>query len=125
MNLYVIVDNNTIIDKYYKGEPALSFYIEDNDCKILFDTGYSDIFLENARKMGINLCDIDCIVLSHGHNDHTCGLQYLMNFEFKISYIFAQRDTLGLGELSLFSGTLFSFQGFQPAQVAGGLTVCR
>jgi 7,8-dihydropterin-6-yl-methyl-4-(beta-D-ribofuranosyl)aminobenzene 5'-phosphate synthase len=82
MNLYVIVDNNTIIDKYYKGEPALSFYIEDNDCKILFDTGYSDIFLENARKMGINLCDIDCIVLSHGHNDHTCGLQYLMNFEF-------------------------------------------
>ena len=50
MKLYVLVDNNTIIDSYYKGEPALSFYIEDDDCKILFDTGYSDIFLKNGYK---------------------------------------------------------------------------
>lgn len=82
MKLYVLVDNNTIIDSYFKGEPALSFYIEVDGCKILFDTGYSDLFLENAKKMGINLRDIDYIVLSHGHNDHTCGLQYLMNFDF-------------------------------------------
>lgn len=82
MKLYVLVDNNTIIDSYYKGEPALSFYIEDNGCKILFDTGYSDLFLENSQKMDINLRDIDYIVLSHGHNDHTNGLKYLLDLEF-------------------------------------------
>lgn len=82
MKLYVLVDNNTIIDSYFKGEPALSFYIEVDGCKILFDTGYSDLFLENAQKMGINLKDLDYIVLSHGHNDHTCGLECLMNFDF-------------------------------------------
>ncbi len=82
MKLYVLVDNNTIIDSYFKGEPALSFYIEDNGVKILFDTGYSDLFLENARKMALNFQDLDYVVLSHGHNDHTNGLKYLLDLEF-------------------------------------------
>ena len=43
MKLKVLVDNNTYIDQYFCGEPALSFYIEDGERKILFDTGYSDI----------------------------------------------------------------------------------
>ena len=41
--------------------------------KILLDTGYSDAFLTNATKMGIGLHDLDYIVLSHGHLDHTGG----------------------------------------------------
>ena len=82
MKLYVLVDNNTTIDRYYKGEPALSFYIETQNCKVLFDTGYSDLFLENAQKMNLPIQDIDYIVLSHGHNDHTLGLNHLLNFKF-------------------------------------------
>ena len=77
MRLTVLVDNNTIIDKYYKGEPALSFLLELQGKKILFDTGYSDLFEENAMKMGIKLANIDYLVLSHGHNDHVGGLEYL------------------------------------------------
>ena len=57
MRLTVLVDNMTFIDMYYLGEPALSFYIEDEDEKILFDTGYSDAFLKNAKKLGIELAD--------------------------------------------------------------------
>jgi 7,8-dihydropterin-6-yl-methyl-4-(beta-D-ribofuranosyl)aminobenzene 5'-phosphate synthase len=38
MKLTVLVDNNTFIDEYLLGEPALSFYLEDGDQKILFDT---------------------------------------------------------------------------------------
>lgn len=79
MKLTVLVDNNTYIDKYYHGEPALSFYIEDGDYRILFDTGYSDIFMRNAAAMHINLSDITHIVFSHGHNDHTRGIKYLKN----------------------------------------------
>ena len=77
MKITVLVDNNTFIDNYYFGEPGLSFLIEDDGKKILFDTGYSDIYLKNAKKMNIDLNNIDYLVLSHGHNDHTGGLQYI------------------------------------------------
>jgi len=42
---------------------------------ILFDTGSSpDAVLENAKRMGIDLSEVECIVLSHGHYDHFGGL---------------------------------------------------
>lgn len=77
MKLTVLVDNNTYIDQYYLAEPAVSYYLEDEKLRILFDTGYSDVFLKNARAMNINLADLTHLVLSHGHNDHTGGLKYL------------------------------------------------
>jgi len=55
MKLTILVDNNTFIDQYYHGEPAASFYIETEDKKILFDTGYSDILISNAEKMSVDL----------------------------------------------------------------------
>jgi len=78
MKLTVLVDNNTLIDQYYFGEPGLSFFIEDEDKKILFDMGYSDLFMKNACEMGISLSDISYVVLSHGHLDHSWGLSHLM-----------------------------------------------
>lgn len=74
MKLKVLLDNNTFIDRYFLGEPGVSYYIQDEEIKILFDTGYSDAFIKNAKKMNINLMDIDYIVISHGHNDHTWGI---------------------------------------------------
>ena len=79
MKLTVLADNNTIIDRYYLGEPALCFWIEEGKEKILFDTGYSDVFFINAQKLGIDLSGITSIVISHGHNDHTGGLKYLLS----------------------------------------------
>ena len=81
MKLTVLCDNNTYIDKYYLGEPALSFFIEDGDKKILFDTGYSDVFYKNAQKMGIDVKKADAIVLSHGHNDHSLGIEHILPLE--------------------------------------------
>ena len=80
MKLTVLVDNNVLQSKNFLGEHGLSLYIEENNKKILFDTGYSDAFLKNAAKMGINLLDLDYIVLSHGHYDHTWGLNYYLAF---------------------------------------------
>ncbi len=78
MKLTVLVENHTIIDAYYLAEPAFCLYIEDGKQKILFDVGYSDVFIKNAVKMGIQLAEITDIVISHGHNDHTGGLPYFL-----------------------------------------------
>ena len=75
----ILTDNNTITDKYLLGEPALSILIEAEGKNILFDTGYSDVFLKNAQKLKKDLKNIDYIVLSHGHNDHTGGLKYIFD----------------------------------------------
>lgn len=77
MKLRVLADNYTYIDQYYYGEPAVSYYLEIDHCRILFDTGYSDVFIKNAELMGIDLSSLTHIILSHGHNDHTRGLMYL------------------------------------------------
>lgn len=71
------MDNNTYIDQYYLGEPAVSYLIEIDDRKVLFDTAYSETFLKNAAAMNIDLHEITDIVLSHGHNDHSRGLIFL------------------------------------------------
>jgi 7,8-dihydropterin-6-yl-methyl-4-(beta-D-ribofuranosyl)aminobenzene 5'-phosphate synthase len=75
MKLSVIVDNNTIIDSYYWGEPGVSYLIEDAGTTFLFDMGYSDLVIRNLNIMGINRDAIHTIVLSHGHDDHTKGLK--------------------------------------------------
>ena len=42
---------------------------------VLFDTGVSpEGVVENAELMGVNLSEVECIVLSHGHYDHFGGL---------------------------------------------------
>ena len=78
MKLTVLLDNNTLIDRYFLGEPGVSYLIEERGKRILFDTGYSDAFICNAQKMKIDLLDLDHIVLSHAHLDHTWGLDPLI-----------------------------------------------
>ncbi|NLU08839.1 MAG: MBL fold metallo-hydrolase, partial [Clostridiales bacterium] len=83
MKLKVLVDNNTYIDQYYYGEPAVSYYIEDEDTILLFDVGYSDIFLRNSASLGVDLKKVSAIIISHGHNDHTGGLKYYFEQQYK------------------------------------------
>ena len=74
MKLTVLMDNNTLIDRYLIGEPAASYYIECDGKKILFDAGYSNAFMNNAKALNIDLTGIGYMVLSHGHLDHIGGL---------------------------------------------------
>ena len=60
-------------------EHGFSIYIESNQKKILFDTGASDLFLENADKMKINIREVDYAVISHGHYDHGGGLRTFLD----------------------------------------------
>ena len=57
------------------GEWGLSIYITYRDKRILLDSGASGLFLENAEKLGIDLTQVDYAVLSHGHYDHSDGME--------------------------------------------------
>ncbi len=54
-----------------EAEHGLSLWIETAGHKILFDTGRGEAMLRNAEALGIDLGLADCVVLSHGHYDHT------------------------------------------------------
>jgi 7,8-dihydropterin-6-yl-methyl-4-(beta-D-ribofuranosyl)aminobenzene 5'-phosphate synthase len=78
MELTVLVDNNTLIDRFLLGEPGLSFFLAADGKRVLFDCGYSDILRVNAARLSIDLCALDVVALSHGHLDHTWGLASLL-----------------------------------------------
>jgi len=59
-------------------EHGLSIYIEINGTKILFDTGQSGIFTKNAKELGIDIKELDYVIFSHGHYDHTGGFKKLV-----------------------------------------------
>ena len=47
----------------------------DTTTRLLFDTGLSpDAMVVNAERLGIDLCDVQAVVLSHGHFDHAGGV---------------------------------------------------
>ena len=83
MKLKILMDNHTEIDVYYLGEPAVSYWIETEGKAFLFDAGYSDAFLKNAKDMGIDVTKAEAVVLSHSHNDHTGGLKPLLELDFE------------------------------------------
>lgn len=78
MIIKTLVEDTTISEDF-ECEHGLSLYIESENHKLLFDLGQSDLFLKNARKMNVNINDIEDAVISHGHNDHGGGLKYLLD----------------------------------------------
>lgn len=58
---------------------GLALFLEVGGRRILFDTGNdSDVFARNVRALGIDLADLDAVVISHRHGDHTSGLRHLL-----------------------------------------------
>ena len=53
---------------------GLSFYVETENHKLLFDTSPSEVVLRNAQKLGVALTAVDTVILSHGHYDHSGGI---------------------------------------------------
>jgi 7,8-dihydropterin-6-yl-methyl-4-(beta-D-ribofuranosyl)aminobenzene 5'-phosphate synthase len=78
MKLTILVDNYVQNKNEARGEPSFSCYIEQPNCRILFDLGMTSLPYDNARKLGIDLSKTNAIVVSHGHLDHTWGLDSLL-----------------------------------------------
>jgi len=73
------LSENTSDNPELEADFGLSLLISVNGKSILLDAGSNGRCLENAQKLGIDLCKLDAIVLSHGHFDHTDGLVHLID----------------------------------------------
>ncbi len=79
----ISLSENTTNQESLGTEHGLSLYIETEKNKILFDTGASGLFYENAQKLGVNLSDVEIAVISHGHYDHGGGIKTFLSVNSK------------------------------------------
>ncbi|MDT9334927.1 MBL fold metallo-hydrolase [Clostridium perfringens] len=90
LKITTLVENTKISDEY-ENKHGLSFHIETEKHNILFDLGPKSTFLGNAKKLNINLKDVDIVVISHGHNDHGGGLEEFLKINDKAK-IYIHKD---------------------------------
>lgn len=74
LKITTLIENMPGEDARLKFEHGLSLYIEFDGRKILFDTGQTGDYIENAELLGIDLKEIDTFIVSHGHYDHSGGV---------------------------------------------------
>ncbi|MBQ8057607.1 MAG: MBL fold metallo-hydrolase [Ruminococcus sp.] len=125
-----VLAENTSNYKNLGCEHGLSLYIEIGKHKLLFDMGQSELFYENAKKLNIDLTQVDIAVLSHGHYDHGGGLKkflqinskakvYLSNYAFEPHY--NGEKYIGL-DVTLKDSDRLVFVG-DELEIADGLTL--
>ena len=73
----ILCDNN-IGRMDFLGEHGFAALIEHDDKTYLFDTGQGHTLPHNVKSGGFKLNDIEAILLSHGHFDHTGGLPWVL-----------------------------------------------
>lgn len=100
VNISILVENTTPVPALI-GEYGFSAFLNIDGHKILFDTGSADALFHNASHLGINLQEVEDLVISHGHFDHTGALLALCkNYGRKRIYahsqIFSKRFNVGL-----------------------------
>lgn len=82
---------NTTLSREYKIKHGLSLHIKTDNHNILFDLGPDDTFIQNARKLNIDISDVDIVIISHGHNDHGGGLEAFLKENIKAK-IYINKD---------------------------------
>ena len=90
MLIKTLVENNAISPEF-NTEHGLSLYIETGGTKLLFDMGASGLFLENARKLGVDIAEVDFALVSHGHYDHGGGLKLFLEENMKAKVFLRQQ----------------------------------
>lgn len=92
MRVTVLVENSVGRTLPIFGEHGLSFWVEYEGRKVLFDTGQRGAVVSNAALLGIDLKAVDAVVLSHGHSDHTGGLRAVLEFTGRKVPVYAHPD---------------------------------
>ncbi|MCP3968236.1 MAG: MBL fold metallo-hydrolase [Lentisphaerae bacterium] len=79
MKLIALIENTRLNDRPDLAvERGLSLYASTMGKKILFDTGGSKAFCDNAELLNINIQNVDAAVISHRHHDHCNGIGHFL-----------------------------------------------
>ncbi len=60
-------------------EHGIAWHLRSGDRQLLFDTGQGFALEHNAMRLGFDLGELDAVILSHGHYDHTGGLSCVLD----------------------------------------------
>ena len=85
LEMTVLIDN--VAEEPLAGEWGLSILITADGRRILLDTGASDLFAENADRLGVDLDSVDTGVLSHAHYDHADGLDTFFSLNRRAPFL--------------------------------------
>ena len=80
LRITCLVDNTAQLSSRLWAEHGSAYLVATAESKVLFDTGQSgDVLLHNLEVLDEDLSDLSSIVLSHGHYDHTGGLERVLS----------------------------------------------
>lgn len=83
---FSILYDNYLHKEGTKPDWGFSCLIEGTEKTILFDTGTNpEILMHNIEHLGVDLKDVDQIVISHEHYDHTGGLNAVLEKNREVS----------------------------------------
>lgn len=84
LKVTVLVENTVGVPLGLLSEWGLSMFLDFGDERILFDTGEQGNLIQNAQILGHDLRQVDRVVLSHGHYDHSGGLLKFLQYRGRV-----------------------------------------
>lgn len=92
LKITTLIENHPDEEKKFCYEHGLSLLIEADGKRILFDTGQTGDFIKNAAAMQENLENLDYVVMSHGHYDHSGGFKKFVNESNRMPLVFVGEE---------------------------------
>lgn len=100
---------------------------EGKSSSFLFDTGgSSEAVIVNAERMGLDLSEVECIVLSHGHYDHFGGLRSALKAVNRANLpIIVHEDMFGTRGVADSDGTIRKYPEFPTEEQLSSAQLVR
>ena len=76
----VLIEDTALPGQNLLAEHGLSLLVETPESTFLFDCGQSGAAWQNAFRLGIDLSEVQFVILSHSHYDHAGGLPSLLQY---------------------------------------------
>lgn len=111
--LYDAFSDSKVVTKDW----GFSALVEHDGKRILFDTGNNaGIFEHNVKALGVDLTNLDFVVISHRHTDHTSGLKYLLKVNPSVTIYVPADGSNGFGGAPV-SNAYFRAETSLPAKM--------